>query len=495
MPLLETRPSPEKTSVAASNVARYPDWLHELHQGSHGNSDQVAHFFRRAFNLIRSDSAFGLIATNTIGQGDTRATGLRWICQHGGEIFAVRKRVKWPGLAAVVVSVVHVMKGQFQGQKQLDGREVETITAFLFHRGCHDDPARLMANVGKSFQGSIVLGMGFTFDDTDTKGIATGLDEMRRLINKNPKNAERIFPYIGGEEINSSPTHAHHRFVINFGDMSEAEARQWPDLMDIIEKKVKPQRENDNRESYKRNWWQYAEKRVELYRAIEGLNRVPAHSFTSSYLQFAFLPSSVVLAGPHCAFALDTYAAFCALQARPHEVWVRFTSSTMKDDLGYKISDSFDTFPFPENWESHPELEAVGRAYYDFRAALMVRNEEGLTRTYNRFHDPYEDDNEILKLRELHAEMDRAVLDAYGWSEIPTECEFLLDYEIDEEDWGNRKKPWRYRWPDEVRDEVLARLLELNAQRAQEEARTGAAASGGRNARRSARTATTGGLL
>jgi hypothetical protein len=73
--------------------------------------------------------------------------------------------------------------------------------------------------------------------------------------------------------------------------------------------------------------------------------------------------------------------------------------------------------------------------------------------------------------------MDRAVLVAYGWSDIKTDCEFLLDYEIDEEEWGNKKKPLRYRWPDEVRDEVLARLLELNAQRAKEEAQTGSAAA------------------
>jgi hypothetical protein len=84
---------------------------------------------------------------------------------------------------------------------------------------------------------------------------------------------------------------------------------------------------------------------------------------------------------------------------------------------------------------------------------------------------------DILKLRELHTAMDRAVLDAYGWSNVSTDCEFLLDYEIDEEEWGNKKKPWRYRWPDEVRDEVLARLLELNAERAKEEVRSGAAAS------------------
>ena len=96
----------------------------------------------------------------------------------------------------------------------------------------------------------------------------------------------------------------------------------------------------------------------------------------------------------------------------------------------------------------------------------MVRRAEGLTRTYNRFHDPNEDGDDIATLRSLHAAMDRAVLDAYGWRDIPTDCVFLPDYEIDEEEWGAKKKPYRYRWPDAIRDEVLARLLELNAERA-----------------------------
>jgi len=150
----------------------------------------------------------------------------------------------------------------------------------------------------------------------------------------------------------------------------------------------------------------------------------------------------------------------------------------MKDDLRYTPSDCFETFPFPENWEAHPALEAAGREYYEFRATLMVRNSEGLTKTYNRFHDPNERDPEIERLRKLHAAMDRAVLRAYGWDDIPTACEFLLDYEIDEEEWGTRKKPWRLRWPDDVRDEVLARLLELNAERAREEERAGQVKAG-----------------
>lgn len=115
----------------------------------------------------------------------------------------------------------------------------------------------------------------------------------------------------------------------------------------------------------------------------------------------------------------------------------------------------------------------------------MVRNNEGLTKTYNRFHDRQEQDPDILRLRELHAEMDRAVLHAYGWDDVPTACGFYLDYEIDEETWGDKKKPYRYRWPDEVRDDVLARLLELNGKRAEAErlaALTGNAAPTGKKA-------------
>ena len=111
--------------------------------------------------------------------------------------------------------------------------------------------------------------------------------------------------------------------------------------------------------------------------------------------------------------------------------------------------------------------------YHDFRAGLMVRHRQGLTKTYNRFHDPNEREPDITRLRELHAAMDRAVLTAYGWADVSADCDFLLDHEIDEEAGGNRKKPYRYRWPDDVRDEILARFLELNAARAAAEIPSG----------------------
>ena len=105
----------------------------------------------------------------------------------------------------------------------------------------------------------------------------------------------------------------------------------------------------------------------------------------------------------------------------------------------------------------------------------MIQHREGLTKTYNHFHDlHHQNAPEIVTLRNLHAAMDRAVLDAYGWEDIRTDCEFLPDYEIDKDEAGAKKKPYRYRWPDEVRNRsTIARLLELNTHRAAEEGSVG----------------------
>ena len=466
-----------KNSIAIANPAAYPAWLKALHEESHGNADLVAHFFRRSFNLIRDAGAFGLIATNTVGQGDTRSTGLRWIRLHGGEIFEARRRLRWPGQAAVVVSVVHLSKGPASRAPRLDGRQVEKISAFLFHRGGDEDPHRLKANRGKSFIGSYVLGMGFTFDDTDKKEVASPLAKMHSLIEADPANAEVIFPYIGGEELNTSPSQQHHRFVIDFDDRSEEECRRrWPQLMAIVEERVKPERLAQKDAGAKEKWWQFIRPRPELRAAIAGLDHVIAVSRVGQQFSFVFLPTGMVYAERLVLIPFQTHAAFCALQSRPHEVWARFFGATMKDDLLYTPSDCFDTFPFPPAWESDPALEEAGHAYYAHRAALMKTNDEGLTKTYNRFHDPAEGDPGILRMRELHTAMDRAMLSAYGWDDVPAQHDFVLDHEDEGEGSSRRKKPWRYRWPDDVRDEVLARLVELNGQRATEERLAGGAA-------------------
>jgi hypothetical protein len=246
---------------------------------------------------------------------------------------------------------------------------------------------------------------------------------------------------------------------------------------------VKPERATKADDLANWPWWQFWRVRRELQDACNGLRRVLVVAQTGNALAFVFRKLPTIFSHTVVVFPTESFAFFAVLQSRVHQCWALFFAATMKDDARYIPDDCFLTFSFPEHFNGNAALEAAGAAYYEFRAALMVRNNEGLTKTYNRFHFPEETSQDILKLRELHAAMDRAVLDAYGWTDIPTDCQFLLDYEEDEDEDGeagaactrSRKKPWRYRWPEDIRDEVLARLFDLNAKRAEQERLSGAA--------------------
>jgi hypothetical protein len=492
-----------KNSIIAGNPRNYLPWLQTLHDGAHGNADLVAHFFRRAFGLLRQHGSFGLIATNTIGQGDTRASGLTRIITDGGAIARATRRLKWPGEAAVVVSIVHVVKGNAVAP-MLDGNHVRRISAYLVEGDLDVSPQSLVANSGKAFQGSILLGMGFTFDDlAAAKGKAETLDTMNELIRKDPRNATRIFPYIGGEEVNTDPRHQHHRYVIDFfnrplrrdkrlrpwaemsaeektgctvtgimpDDYPEEVAEDWPDLIEIVRRRVKPERDPQKRDALRIRWWQYAEKRPGLYTAIAALPKVIAvNCGASPHAAFATLDSKTVFGNTLAVIALSSHAAFSVLQSRIHEFWARFFSSSMKDDLRYAPSDCFRTFPFPANFESNGSLGATGEGYYNYRAQLLVQRNEGLTKTYNSFHARSDRAPSIEQLRRLHAEMDVAVLRAYDWDDLARRAapEFI---ELDADDGKSPKT--RLDWPLEFKDEVLARLLALNAERAAAERAAG----------------------
>jgi hypothetical protein len=501
-----------KNTLKRGNAANYIPFVRALIPFTHGNSDLAAYFFRAAFNKVRRGGTTAFVTTNTISQGDTRRSGLKWIVQNEGSIYYARKRQRWYGAAAVVVSVVALKRGRAEQCVHLDGRLTDQITSFLLATGGDDDASALLSNADSSFIGSYVLGIGFTFDDGDTTGEASSIEEMNSLIANNSKNRERIFKFIGGEEVKGSPTHSAHRFVINFDNFPRARSKSlpswssandkqrsiwlaeyvvpddyplpvasdWPDLLRIVEDRVRPKRLTQGSTVNPDRWWMFARPAKRLYERIADTPRVLVCPIVTTRLCFTFLTSDHIFSHKLCAFPITNFSGFCGLQGRMHEEWARFLTSTMKDDLNYSPTDCFETFPFPEAWLENATMEEVGREYYDYRAKLMVRNNEGLTKTYNRFHDPGDTSTHILKLRELHAAMDRAVLDAYGW-EITDEdlrCEFIPDFTEEDDDGNEIPKNIRYRWPDEVRDDVLARLLALNAERYEAEVNAGLHAKG-----------------
>lgn len=453
-----------KNTLFEAHADGYLDWLKTLHEHSHGNSDLVAHFYRRAFNLLRRQCCFGLIATKTIRQGDTRSTGLRWIRTHDGTIYRARRRIVWPGEAAVTVSVVHVCKGPWDGPVYLDERPVTLITAYLFHGGNDSNPEALTENRHKAFKGAEPGSLGYLLEPEDIN-----YAEFSQLCHPLDRSKPLLKSYIGGDELNDDKR---PRCVLDVDGLSEEQISSLPGVLTYLEERVRPDfLERGEIRPDTREWWHFRRPTAGLREAIRGLNNCFACSRHSAHLAFALRSADEILAESMVVIASQSLSCFAVLQSRSHEVWARFFGSSLEDRLRYTPSDCFETFPFPAGDETNSTLEQAGHTYYNFRADLMVRNNEGLTKTYNRFHNPNERSPDINKLRELHDAMDRAVLDAYGWSDIRPVCEFFPEFEEDDdteeqESGRTRAKRYRYRWPDDIHDEVLARLLALNQQRA-----------------------------
>jgi hypothetical protein len=244
--------------------------------------------------------------------------------------------------------------------------------------------------------------------------------------------------------------------------------------MGIVERFVRPEREmlRGGADALRRRkrWWLWSRETPALYSNLSNIDNCIATAYTSPHLSFSVVSASLYFLNTVVIFAYPNLAPFTVLQSRVHEVWARVFSSTLEDRLRYAPSDCFETFPFPPGYETNPTLEATGQTYHDHRAVLMVAANEGMTKTYNQFHDSEKRGEPIRRLRDLHDEMDRAVLRVYGWHDLADELrpEFLTEETEDDHTYQGR-----YFWPSEARDRVLARLLALNAQRHKEEVAAG----------------------
>jgi hypothetical protein len=196
--------------ITAAVGTDYRDYLVEyLANGKHGSADLCTYFFLRATGLIRQNGMSAMLATNTIAQGDTREVGLDQITSAGWTIPRAISSRKWPGEANLEVAHIWLRHGGWHGPFLLNDSVVGNITAFLTTPGkTQGKPYQLAANSGNSFQGSIVLGMGFVLEP----------EEVQTLIAKDPRNKDVLYPYLNGEDLNSRPDQSPSRWVINFHD-------------------------------------------------------------------------------------------------------------------------------------------------------------------------------------------------------------------------------------------------------------------------------------
>ncbi|HEV2809780.1 MAG TPA: DNA methyltransferase [Acidimicrobiales bacterium] len=416
--------------------------------GAKGSADLVAYFFLDGTKVARS---FGYLATNTIAQGDTSEVGLTQIIDTGWTIHRAVSSTTWPGDATLEIAKVWATSSPWLGERNLDGRPVVGIDEMLYPQSRSGwRKQRLAANAGKSFQGSIVLGMGFTMSP----------EEAQALIDKDPRNADVLFPYLGGEDLNQSPTQTAPRWIINFFDWSEERSRQYPDCFAIVEERIKPERAKV-KDAAARFWWRYLRPRPELYQKIASLEVVLALCQTSKLQLPALVPTKQVFAHKLVVFALGDMSSFSVLSSGFHWRWVLRHGSTMRKDPVYTPSDVFDTFPLPP---AYGAVAATGNDLNEHRASLLRERELGLTDVYNLLHDPGCSDAEVEALRRLHVRLDYAVRDAYGWQNVGD-----LEHGFHQV----RGQGVRFTFAPEVTDEILDRLLELNKERYEAEVAAG----------------------
>ena len=293
-------------------------------------------------------------------------------------------------------------------------------------------------------------------------GFVLDTEEAQSLIHRNPKNADCVLRYLNGDDLNSEAGQAPTRWVINFFDWPLERAEHYPDLLDIVRQRVKPDRDQIRRDRNRLRWWIYAENRPGLYSTISRLSRVLVRCRVSELHMMVLVPNGWVYSDATVVFAFDDYFHFALLQSNLHEAWVWKNASSLESRNRYTPTDCFETFAFPQTpaEAARAEAEWLGEAYHEHRRQTMLARQLGLTKTYNLFHKPECADADIARLRELHAAMDRAILACYVWTDIDPGHGFHQ----------NERGQTRYTISPGARREILRRLLALNLEIAAREA-------------------------
>jgi hypothetical protein len=303
------------------------------------------------------------------------------------------------------------------------------------------------------------------------------------------------------------------RFIIDFFGLTEKEARiSRPALFQHLYDRVYPERKHNKRAAYREKWWIFAEPRPAMRQALSDLSRFIATPYTAKHRPFVFVNSDTLPDAMIYAIASDDASILGVLSSALHSHWAQSTGGTLEDRPRYNSRATFFPFPFPvlsdvrseiirqiaeqldahrkRQQAAHPELTLTGM----YNVLDKLRSGEVLSAKERTIHEH----GLVSVLRQLHDEIDAAVLEAYGWSDllpllrvamgtdahVPVGAHPVRDASCDAT--GSRTEPA----PDLIRgyapagmpsdaaeakrafdEAILERLVALNAERAAEEAR------------------------
>ncbi|MFK0133239.1 Eco57I restriction-modification methylase domain-containing protein [Streptomyces rubiginosohelvolus] len=440
--------------VAGSDItgamgANVRDWIvHTVAFGRRGRSDLVAYFFLNALALANTRGGLGLIATNSIGQGKTREVGLDQMVATGFTITRSIQSRSWPADSAnIEYAAVWGTRGPVSDAvpRMSDDVPAKRISTLLEPGGrVEGAPVRLIENMGFSFQGCIAsLAMGFVLDPKEAEA----------WIEADRQNTDVLFPYLNGDDLNSRPDTSPSRWVIDFNDRTQEAAKRYRLPYEHLHAKLT--QANKNKSQKESSWWLLIRARPAMRKAIAELNQFLILTRHSATLMPCRITKGPVPSEATVVFATDSYADQAVLSSSPHQMWAIKYGSGLRKDPRYTPSGVFEPFARPEPTD---RLTEMGQTLDAERREIMLRRAFGLTDLYNLVNDPSVVDSadaDVARMREIHVELDQAVMDAYGWSDVPLEHGF-----------HTYRQMRRWTVSPTARVEILDLLLEENHRRA-----------------------------
>ena len=294
-------------------------------------------------------------------------------------------------------------------------------------------------------------------------------------------------PLLNARELNESPQQSSNRWAINFYDWPEDRAKTYELPYEYIIDKVKPERRRrkDNgefvlRKPLPQKWWQYNDKRPLLYHTIgrgaifekhpkgwvpnnDSQDYVIITGLVTKYFNPSFLKNNSIFSNKNAVFASSSFGDYAFWNSSIVQEWVwKYSGRRGESTLDFTPNRAVGSLPILNN-RAFGFLDEAGKAYHQLRLDIMRNDQIGLTKLYNRFHDPEDNDKRVAEMRTLHQKIDEMVSSAYGWNGLKLEHDF---YEVDYLPENDRV---RFTFSEKARNEVLDRLTILNKQRFDEE--------------------------
>ncbi len=421
--------------------AKYQNYLKYVFSASNNRVDLICFFFRLSQKLLSEQGYLGLLSTNSIADSDNRLFALDTLLSDRFQIVSAVSPIVWPGSAGVDICFLLMARDGWSGQVTLNGSVVKNISSRISSTFDASSVNKLIPPI-KYSEGTKLYGKAFIDTRKNYSEICRnnrGLDKYLRI-------------YVNGDVLNGRPlARDEELLVVDFENLDKDEIGGCDEFIRTLSVDVAEERKNQTRQIHEHRPWLHWDKRLKFYAAARTQDRIIATVIVSSHLIFHFVNPQNCFAHGIKLFLDDRSSMLGVLQSSLHYWWAASVSSSFRRYVRYSTSTSFDTFPFSEAALSSEKVASAADKLVECRQRVVYANGIGPTDLYNRISDFNNHDEEITELRGLLTNLDEAVARAYGWDDID------LKYDFEETAQGVR-----FTITEEVRTELLQRLLSLN---------------------------------